>query len=409
MRVLQIHNAYQYRSGEEHVVEAEAEMLLKNGHIVDQWIVKNSKLSSLNALQKAQVAIKSIWSRDTFKDTRKLIRDVLPDVVHVHNTIPLISPSVYSACQVEDIPVVHTLHNYKLVCPGAYLYRKSSPCEDCVGKSIPLPAITHACYRGDRLQSTVAATGLAIHNFWGTYQKNITAYIALSYFSRQKFIDGGLPADRIAVKPNFLSVDPGMGTHEGQYMLYVGKLVKYKGVETLLKAWHQLDTDIPLKIAGQGPQEILLKSNLPEGIEYLGSLPRDQILQLMKRATCLIVPSEWYEPFGMVIIEAFATGLPVIASCFAGIPELVQEGITGWLFEPDNPSDLARAVKCAWLNASEVDKRGKLARQQFEKRFSEKSNYAMLTSIYETMLDWKQGEKLTDVFEWNKYGTQIIV
>ncbi|BAZ42355.1 glycosyl transferase, group 1 family protein [Calothrix sp. NIES-4101] len=399
MKIIQVHNAYQHMGGEEVVVAAEYEILKQYGHEIQQWIVENSGIENSNFLTKAKIGLQSIWSAESYRNIHNKIQDFQPDIVHVHNTIPLISPSVYAACNDTGIPVIHTLHNYKLICPGAYLYRDDGICEECIGKSIPSPAVIHGCYRGSRSQTTVAVAGLINHRFKKTYKNDVDIYIALTRFARQKFIEGGLPAEKIAVKPNFVTSDIQVGEHTGGYALFVGKLVQYKGIETLLKAWHLLKKDIPLKIVGQGPLEILLQSNLANNVEYLGSLPRDKVIHLMQNASVLIFPSEWYEGFPMTITEAFATGLPAIASRVGGITELVKEGYSGWDFTPKDAQDLAHTVEQAWSDTTELKRRGVMARKQYEDHYSPDKNYQMIINIYKTAINWhKTGRKSLTVF-----------
>lgn len=399
MKIIQVHNAYQNSGGEEVVVAAEYEMLKQYGHEIHQWIVENLGIADVNALRKAVIARQSIWSDDSYHNIRKKLQDLKADIVHVHNTIPLISPSVYAACRDVGVPVVHTLHNYKLICPGAYFYRNGRVCEDCIGKPIPYPSVIHGCYRDSRSQTAVAVAGLTTHRLRGTYKNEVDIYIALTRFARQKFIEGGLPTGKIAVKPNFVTSDIKVGDHTGEYALFVGKIVQYKGIETLLKAWHLLDEAIPLKIVGQGPLEIILKSNLPNNVEYLGPLPREKVVHLMQNATLLIFPSEWYEGFPMTVTEAFATGLPVIASRIGGITEIVKEGYSGWNFTPEEAQDLAHTVQKAWLENTELQRRGVMARKQYEDHYSLDKNYQMMMSIYETAICWsKEGRKSLTVY-----------
>ncbi|MBR8839339.1 MAG: glycosyltransferase [Stigonema ocellatum SAG 48.90 = DSM 106950] len=398
MKILQVHNTYKHSGGEEVVVAGEFEMLKQYGHETHQLIVENSGIEENNTLTKAHIALQSIWSYDSYQKIGKKLQEWKPDIVHVHNTIPLISPSVYAACGDVGVPVVHTLHNYKLICPGAYLYRDGGVCEDCIGKPIPYPSVIHGCYRGNRSQTAVAVAGLTTNRLRGTYKNEVDIYIALTRFARQKFIEGGLPTEKIAVKPNFVNSNIEIGEHRGGYALFVGKLVQYKGIETLLKAWHLLNEFIPLKVVGQGPLEILLKSNLPNNVEYLGLLPRDKVIHLMQNASFLIFPSEWYEGFPMTVTEAFATGLPVIASRIGGLTEIVKEGYSGWHFTPQDAQDLAHTVQLAWSDTTELQRRGVMARKQYEDYYSLEKNYQMLISIYETAVAWHQGRNSLSVF-----------
>ncbi len=398
MKILQIHNAYQHVGGEEIVLAAEYEMLEKYGHKIDQLIVQNTSLEDVNLFDKAKMAYQSIWSHDSYINIKQKLQELQPDIVHVHNTIPLISPSVYTACRDAAIPVVHTLHNYKLICPGAYFYRDGNLCEECIGKTLPYPAITHGCYRSSSVQSAIAAVGLATNRLRKTFQNNIDIYIALTNFARKKFIAGGLPAEKIAVKPNFVSADIQPGNHQGEYALFVGKLVEYKGIETLLEAWHLLDEKIPLKIVGQGPLEIVLKSNLPSNVEYLGPQPREKVLQLMKDSSFVVFPSQWYEGFPMTIAEAFATGSPVVAAKLAAAAEIVRDGFSGWHFTPGDAKDLAQKVKLAWSDKAELHRRGLLARKQYDDCYSLERNYDMTMSIYKTAIAWQKERKSLTVF-----------
>ncbi|MGQ4646870.1 glycosyltransferase [Lyngbya aestuarii] len=398
MRILQVHNAYTHSGGEEAVVAAEYAMLKQYGHEVYQWIVNSSTVHEANALAKAKIAINSVWSGDSYVETKKILQEYQPDVVHVHNTIPLISPSVYAACRSSGVPVVHTLHNYKLICPGAYLYRQGRVCEECVDKSVRYPGLVHGCYRNNRTQTAIAVTGLTINQLRKTYQSDVDIYIALTRFARQKFIEGGLPPDKIAVKPNFVTSDIQPGRHAGGYALFAGKLMQYKGVETLLRAWDLLNEPIPLKVVGQGPLEILFKSNLPRGVEYLGRIPREQVLSLMQEASFVVFPSEWYEGFPMTIAEAFATATPVVASRMAAMAEIVRDGSSGWHFTPGDAQDLANTVQAAWSDPSEVSRRGALARRQYDECYSLEKNYQMTISIYKTAIEWFKGRSSATVF-----------
>ena len=394
MKILQVHNQYRHHGGEEVVVEAEHKMLTDYGHQVEQLIVKSSDIEKAGVLAKADIALQSIWSFKTYYTVKQQIKNFEPDLVHVHNTVPLISPSVYSACRDANVPVVKTLHSYKLICPGTYLYRDGKICEDCLPKFIKYPSVIHGCYRQNRFHSAITATGLAVDRFKGTYQKNVDIYIALTRFARQKFIEGGFPAEKVAVKPNFIASD----IRPGKYALFVGKLVKYKGIEPFLKAWDLLEEPIPLKVVGKGPLDILLKGSIPSGIEYLGALPREKVLELMQNASFLIFPSEWYEPFGMVVIEAFATGLPIIGSYRASSREIIKDGYSGWHFKPEDAEDLARVVKEAWSNPDELKRRGDLARKQYEQCYSAEVNYQMLLNIYQTAIERTRNKDFSTVF-----------
>src|SRR5215475_13999890 len=250
MNILVAHNFYKLAGGEDQCVAAEVALLRAHGHRVTQYSLTNDVIDGMGHLQ---LAGRTIWSRSALCDMRRLIRAHRPQVVHFHNTFPLISPAAYYAAHGEGVPVVQTLHNFRLVCVNAVLFREGRPCEDCLGKMIPWAGVAHNCYRGSRAASAVVAAMLATHRFLGTWHHAVDAYIALSEFSRRKFIEGGLPADKIAVKFNFAYPEPPIGDGSGGYAVYVGRLSPEKGVQTLLDAWQSLGGTVPLKIAGDGP------------------------------------------------------------------------------------------------------------------------------------------------------------
>ncbi len=322
------------------------------------------------------------------QELRALMRREKPDIVHVHNTFPVISPAVYYAANGEGIPVVQTLHNYRMLCPGATLFRDGHVCEECLTKRIPWPGVLHGCYRGSRLATAASAAMLATHNFKETWSKAVSAYIALTGFARDKFIEGGFPAGKIFVKPNYLQSDPGPGEGQGNYALFVGRLAPEKGISTLLEAWRKVGQELPLQIAGDGPfaAEVERASREMEGVSWLKWLPRTEILQRMKDASVLILPSTWYEGFPMILAEAFAVGLPVIASNLGSMASVVDHLGTGLHFEPGNASDLVEKVR--WLRAhpAEVALMRAQARKEYETKYTAKENYAQMIHIYESVL-----------------------
>lgn len=387
MKVLQIHNEYQTRGGEESVLDAEKTVLQENEHTVKQYIARSSLIRELSFIRKIALSLNSIWSQDSYKKIKDFLRKIKPDIAHIHNTVPLITPSVYAACQSENVPVIQTIHNYKLICPGSNLYRNNQICEKCIKKSFTYPALMHGCYRRDRLSTAFLVAGNTFNRWRGTYLHEINQYIVLTNFARQKFIEAGFPPHKLTVKPNFVTAQITEGAHADGYALFVGRLIPQKGIETLLKAWSILKGEIPLKIAGTGYLKDYLQSHLPNNVKYLGQLPRNEIVSLMQNATFLVFPSEWYEGFPMTIVEAFATGLPVIASNLGGMAEIVSPGVSGWHFEAGNAVDLASVAQGLWNNPQEIRRRGKLARQQYEQLYSPERNLKMLISIYENAID----------------------
>jgi len=397
MKILVAHNVYQQRAGEEAVVGAEVRLLEANGHAVVRYERYNDELQGRGALGGIGAGIETVWSSRSFREVREAIRKERPDVAHFHNTFPLISPSAYYACAKAGVPVVQTLHNYRLLCPAAKFLREGKVCEACLGRNSAWPGVAHGCYRGSRAATAAAAAMLAVHRGMGSWQSKVDVYIALSEFARLKFVEGGLPAERIVVKPNFVAGDLAPRTQPGSYVLFVGRLSEEKGPQLLLSAWRGMQAKFPLRIAGDGPLLEKLSREIGESslahIELVGRRTPDEVRTLMHGARFLVFPSMWYEGFPMTIAEAFADGLPVIASQLGSMAEIVQDGVTGLHFEPGNAADLAAKVAWAWNHPEELARMGRAARAEYEAKYQPSTNYEMLMDIYRvaTMRRARQG------------------
>lgn len=384
MRILLVHNHYQIPGGEDVVFRAEADLLQRAGHHVSLYSVHNSQIQGMS---RAALAWNTLWSSTSNRRILELIANDQPDIAHFHNTFPLLSPSVYYACRAMNVPVVQTLHNYRLSCPSAIFYRNGKPCEDCRGKKIAYPAVLHACYRNSRTQTTVAAAMLAFHSLRRTWQERVNAYIALTGFSRAKMIQAGLPAQKIFVKPNFADAPRSPSRGLGDYALFIGRLSPEKGLAALLEAWSVLQS-IPLKIMGDGPLRPLAERHAQTHpmIEYLGHQDRVNVLHYLRNARFLVFPSEWYEAFPMAIVEAFSMGAPVVASRLGAQAELVRDGETGLLFTPGDPHDLSSKVQWLWDRPGETARMQKNARLEYEQKYTPQKNLETLIRIYETVL-----------------------
>lgn len=379
--ILVVHNYYQQPGGEDEVFHSETALLEAHGHQVATYTRRNEDVASMGPLAQAAT---SVWNQTTYRAVRSLIREVRPSVMHVHNTLPLVSPSVYYAARAEGVAVVQTLHNYRLICPAATLFRDGHLCEDCLSQPVPWPGVVHKCYRDSRGASAAVVGLLTAHRALGTWTRAVDAYIAFTDAMRTKLIQGGLPAERILVKPNFVARDPGEGTRAGGYALFVGRLTAVKGVQTLLDAWRGLGERIPLKIVGDGELRETVQSAAraqPE-IEWLGQLGRERVQQLMREAYALIFPSVWYEPFGLVVLEALAAGLPVIASDLGSMASVIEHGRNGLHFTPGDPKDLATTVTRAWARPAAAATMARHARQTYETTYTPDANYHMLMDIY---------------------------
>lgn len=376
LRILLAHNAYQLRGGEDSVVEAELELLRGHGHAVDVFQRHNDELKSI---PRWKAAADTIWSSPSVTALTESIRRFRPDVVHFHNTFSLISPAAYWAVRAAGLPVVQTLHNFRLHCPQATYLRAGRVCEDCLGH-LPWRGVLHGCYRDSKMQSAVLGGMLVVHRALGTYRNKVTRYIALNEFCRRKFIEGGLPAERVAVKPNFVDFAPPLiAGREG--FLFVGRLSAEKGVDVLVRAWALLNTASSLRVAGTGPEAGLLEGY--PGLIALGALSSEAVRTEMARSVALVLPSICYESFPRTLVEAFACALPVIASRLGPLADLIEDGVTGLLFEPGDAADLARKLSWAQAHPARMAEMGCNARAKYEAEFSATRNYAQLIAIYE--------------------------
>jgi len=386
LKILLAHNFYQTGSpsGEDIVFRNEKLLLEHAGHEVIAFEKHSDTISGIVA--KTRAALDTHWSSDSYRELRQLIGRRRPDVAHFHNTFPLISPSAYRACHDEGVPTVQTLHNYRLICPGALLMRDGRPCEDCVGGSM-LPAIQYGCYRQSRTATAIVVSMLAVHRARKTYANDVDRYIALTQLAKERLVRGGLPESRIAVRPNGLTQNPSVGNGAGGYALYVGRLSAEKGVRTLIEAWR--DIDFPLRIVGDGalrPQLETQSRDMRVPATFLGFQPRSEVIELMRGAAFLVIPSEWYEGFPVTLLEAFATGTPLVVSAIGALDELVTSEQHGLKFTAGDAASLrASAVRLLADEPLRVTMRH-ANRRLFEELYSREPSLASLLSIYEEVI-----------------------
>jgi len=385
MKIVMVHNTYQQPGGEDVVFQQECANLSRFGHEVVRYQRSNFEIDKLSALGRLALPKNIIWSAGTRREFSALLEREHPDLVHVHNTFVMVSPSVYAACRDHGVPVVQTLHNFRLLCPGATLYRDGHICEDCLTGSL-WNSVRNSCYRGSKSASATVALMLATHRRLGTWRDSIDRYIALTEFARDKFLSAGFPAHKIAVKPNFVGSDPGARTETSGFALFAGRLSSEKGLTTLLDAWKLLAVRCPLQIVGDGPERAALEARVREqniqGVTFRGSLPRADALALMKTARFLIAPSIWYEGFPMVIAEALACGAPVICSRLGAMQEIIADGVTGLHFTPGNAEDLARTVAQALDQPDALATMSRNARHEYEQLYTAEKNYELQMEIY---------------------------
>ena len=389
LKIVLVHNTYQQPGGEDAVFEQERKMLENAGHQVIPYCRSNWDVESYKGLRKLSVAKGTIWASDARREFASLLEREKPDLAHIHNTFVMISPSIYSACYEAKVPVVQTLHNYRLMCPAGTFFRDGKVCEDCMVGSL-WQGVKHKCYHDSHSATAIVAMMLATHRLRGTWKREISYYIALSEFARNKFIEAGLPKDKILVKPNFVSPDPGARTSQGDYALFVGRLSPEKGVKTIVSAWKHLPRSIPLHIIGGGPDLGLLKAQAERdgltNVQFKGQMPREETLAAINKARVMLISSEWYETFCMAIAESYACSTPVICSRMGVMQELVSDGRTGLHYTPADPVDLARKVEWAWAHPDEICAMGKEARKEYESKYTAETNYPMLLEIYKRAL-----------------------
>lgn len=386
LRILIAHCRYRQRGGEDAVVDAEADLLERNGHAVLRYARDNREIDDID---RVALAVQTFWSTRTVRDLERRVRAFRPHVIHVHNTFPLLSPSIYWAAARAGVPVVQTLHNFRLLCAQAMLLKDGAVCERCVGR-LPWRGVVGRCYRDSAAQSAVLVGSLALHRALGTYRHKAARYVALTEFCRRKFIEGGLPAERIALKPNFVDVRyrPNDDRRGG---LFVGRLAPEKGIGVLAEALSQRPWST-IDVVGNGPERSRLEGR--RGVRLHGRQEPETIYRRMRRAAYLVMPSVWFENFPRTLVEAFASGLPVIASRLGALAELIDDGRTGLLFEPGSAPDLVRRLEWAEAHPRELRQMGVNARYEYERKYTPARNYRQLVGIYHEAIGGRQEMEL---------------
>jgi len=359
------------------VVEDETRLLAEAGHDVRTWTPAPSDLQGLGAIQ---LGTRAIWSRDAVRVVRRLVRDQRSEIVHCHNLFPLLSPAVISAASAEGAAVVMTLHNYRLLCLPATFLRDGRTCEDCLGR-LPWRGVVHGCYRDSTLGSGVLASSLALHRAVRTFAR-VRLYLAVGRFVRDKYVQAGFPQDRVVVKPSFVAAAP-RRQGPGDYFLFLGRLSREKGLGTLLAAWSR--SRERLVVAGDGPERALLRG-APPTVDYRGALSPAEIPSLLSRARALLLPSLSYEGAPRVVLEAYASGVPVIASRLGGLPELIEDGSSGVLVRPGDVADWVAAVE-RLMEDTEAERMGERAWRLWRERYSPERGLQNLEAAYRIALN----------------------
>ena len=389
MRILIIHNKYQQRGGEDSVFENESSLLKKYGNSVEQLIFSNEEIDS--PISKIKAGISSIYNKSSAKKLDNKIQIFKPDIIHVHNFFPIASPSIFYESQKHNIPIVMTLHNYRLICPNALLFRDGKVCEECINKEFAISGVMNGCYRDSKLQTFALATMSYLHKKTKTWENRVDKYIALTNFAKNKILNSSLKLKekQITVKPNYVN-DHGFELNKDDYLIFIGRLSKEKGVDILLNAFKNSKRKIV--IIGSGPMKDIVEeySKNYQNIEYLGFQQMDVIIQKLKKAKALIFTSVWYEGMPMTILESLSTGTPVISTDIGGPAEIITNNKTGLIYKVGDVEDLQNSIEKLYSDNDFFKNLCINARKEFEDKFSEKQNYQQLINIYKEVIDEKK-------------------
>ncbi|WP_369182275.1 glycosyltransferase [Streptomyces sp. Y1] len=396
MDVLVVHNRYgsAQPSGENRVVDQEVALLREAGHRVEVFERRSDDIAAMSLPAKAAVPLRVPWNPAVRRELTARLRADRPDVVHVHNVFPLLSPAVLAACADAGVPAVATLHNYTQVCPPGTLQRDGRPCTACVGRA-PLPAVRHGCYRGSRLATVPLAVSLAANRrrWWSGVER----FFCISAAQRDVLLGAGLPAGRLAVKHNFVP-DPGAcRTGAGEHVLYLGRLAEAKGVRLLMAAWDGLaaagGVGVPLVVAGAGPleREVAAWAAGRDDVRFAGLYDPDQCRRAVARAVAVVAPSTWLEAFGLVVVEAMAAGVPVVAAGHGAFVELVEDGVTGLLHRPGDAASLASGLRRITAEPDRNREMGEAARRRYEQGFSPAVGLERLLEGYRSAIAGRSG------------------
>lgn len=380
--ILIVHNYYQIPGGEDTVVANEKKMLEEHGHKVILYSRNNAELKEMSKLKKLTLPVTTVFNPRTYREIRKLIKEERIEIVHVHNTLNLISPAVYYAARSMHVPVVQTIHNFRLLCPGATFYRDGHICEDCVKYGLKC-AVKHSCYRGSKVQTLACVISTWFHRMTGIYGK--INYICLTEFNKEKLLElKQIKPEKVFVKPNFVeSVGEFVPEEKREdQFVFAGRLDKLKGIAILFEAWKQMGTKAPkLVVCGTGPMENWCKQFISENdvnIEMRGFVPNEEARKLIAVSRALVLPTQWYEGFPMSIVEAFSVGTPVVCSDLGNAGSVVVEGVTGCTFNPKSKKELINQVIRLKKNAEIFKTTFKL----YEERYTADVNYEILYNVY---------------------------
>lgn len=377
-------------SGENQVFEIERQLLARNNHVVATFTRHSDDIRAKGAVGVIQGALATPWNPWMARAMRRQVDDFQPDVVHVHNTFPLLSPAIFHAIGKRAARVL-TLHNYRVFCPAAIPMRAGKVCTECIDKRSAIPAMIHGCYRGSRVATLPLALSVGLHRALGTWVNQVDAFICLSEFQRELMVEAGLPREKVHVKPNFYPGNPDVlaWPERKPYVVFAGRLSAEKGVINLLRAWQLWGAAAPeLRLVGDGELRSELE-RMAEGlpVRFLGQVGAEDAQAQIAGARLLVLPSECFEGFPMVVREAFAFGTPAAVSNLGPLPSIVEHGKSGMVFQPGDPQSLLQAVRQAWGTPGLLERLGQGARAEFASKYTEEANYATLMEIYRQAIE----------------------
>lgn len=380
MKIVMAHTFYKQKGGEDESYRAEARLLEDHGHLVERFERHNSELDQVSQVQ---AALKTIWNQECARQLSRVVGTAQPDIVHFQNTFPLISPASYYAARRQGAAVIQALRNYRYSCVNGLLFRDGQVCEQCTGSSVALAGIRHRCYRHSFVGSAVVASMQSVHKLLHTYDRQVDVYIAVSEFVRRKYMEFGIDGERIVVKPNFVYPDPTPHFEKQPYAVFVGRLTPEKGVGRLIEAWRREQVGLELRIVGDGPERQTLEAQAGglSNVTFLGGRSLEETYAQIAEASYVIVPSEWYEPFGRTAVEGLAHGTPVICSDIGGLSEIVEDGVTGFKFRAGDTVSLGQALLRAVERMDDRTLRVQ-AREAYERRYSAAANHELLQRAY---------------------------
>lgn len=389
MRIIQIHNKYIYEGGEDAVVKNENILLKKNNHEVFQ-LIKNNKHEITNKFEMIKTGINLNYSKKSNQIVLNYLRNIKPDIVHIHNTFPLWTFSIIDACNEINIPIVMTLHNYRLICAKGTFYRKNKICEIC-SKSSSFNAVKYKCYQQSIIKSFAVSLMIRKYNKGLSLINKINKFIVLTEFSKKKFLDNKFPSNKIAVKPNFIinKYDKFIATNKKGF-IFASRLTEEKGIIDLIKVHKKIDFE--LTVCGDGPLKKYLTNQ--HSINYLGHLDKDKLYDIIGKSKFLIFPSKWYEGFPIILLEAFALETVVIAPNLGSMSSIVDNKFNGLLYDPNNIEDLINKIKWALSNEEKCNQIKNNAKKEFNEKYTEEVNYNILKKIYEDAIEENKNNKL---------------